>query len=243
MDALTAIAARAAQAILRLPQRRGVRIKADGSPVTAADEAAEAIIRDGLARLAPACRSSRRSRPRASSRAVAGGELFPGRSARRHPRIHRRPRRIHGQYRAGDRRRAAPRHHRGAGARPDLARHRRPRRRAARICVRGRELAAGADPHPRRGPHGELVVDGQPLASRSAHQGLSRRPAARAKHLPCGSSIKFCRLAEGAADLYPRLAPTHEWDIAAGHAILAAAGGSVLAPDGAAARLRHRRTF
>jgi 3'(2'), 5'-bisphosphate nucleotidase len=48
----------------------------------------------------------------------------------------------------------------------------------------------------------------------------------------CGSSIKFCRLAEGSADLYPRLAPTHDWDIAAGHAILKAAGGSVTAPDG-----------
>jgi len=44
--------------------------------------------------------------------------------------------------------------------------------------------------------------------------------------------VKFCRLAEGAADLYPRLAPTHDWDIAAGHAILAAAGGHVAAPDG-----------
>jgi len=49
----------------------------------------------------------------------------------------------------------------------------------------------------------------------------------------CGSSIKFCRLAEGAADLYARLAPTHDWDIAAGHAILAAAGGTVMAPNGA----------
>jgi 3'(2'), 5'-bisphosphate nucleotidase len=54
----------------------------------------------------------------------------------------------------------------------------------------------------------------------------------RAKHLPCGSSLKFCRLAEGAADLYPRLAPTHDWDIAAGHAILKAAGGDVTTPDG-----------
>ena len=49
---------------------------------------------------------------------------------------------------------------------------------------------------------------------------------------PCGSSLKFCRLAEGAADIYPRLAATSEWDIAAGHALLTAAGGSVSAPDG-----------
>jgi 3'(2'), 5'-bisphosphate nucleotidase len=48
-----------------------------------------------------------------------------------------------------------------------------------------------------------------------------------------GSSLKFCRLAEGAADLYPRLGPTMEWDTAAGHAILDAAGGSVTTIDGA----------
>ena len=47
-----------------------------------------------------------------------------------------------------------------------------------------------------------------------------------------GSSIKFCRVAEGKADVYPRLSPVSEWDIAAGHAILMAAGGSVKAPDG-----------
>jgi 3'(2'), 5'-bisphosphate nucleotidase len=49
---------------------------------------------------------------------------------------------------------------------------------------------------------------------------------------PMDSSIKFCRIAEGAADIYPRHGPTSEWDIAAGHAVLEAAGGSVLTPDG-----------
>ena len=52
----------------------------------------------------------------------------------------------------------------------------------------------------------------------------------------CGSSLKFCRLAEGSADFYPRLAPTSEWDNAAGHAILVAAGGVVVRPDGDALR-------
>jgi len=47
-----------------------------------------------------------------------------------------------------------------------------------------------------------------------------------------GSSLKFCAIARGDADIYPRLAPTMEWDIAAGHAVLQAAGGSVTAPDG-----------
>src|SRR6202035_4170732 len=53
MDALTGITARAAQAILGFATAAGLRSKADGSPVTAADEAAEAIICDGLKRLAP----------------------------------------------------------------------------------------------------------------------------------------------------------------------------------------------
>lgn len=47
-----------------------------------------------------------------------------------------------------------------------------------------------------------------------------------------GSSLKFCIIAEGDADVYPRLAPTMEWDTAAGHAILAAAGGCVVQLDG-----------
>ena len=42
-----------------------------------------------------------------------------------------------------------------------------------------------------------------------------------------GSSLKLCRVAEGVADMYPRLGRTMEWDIAAGHAVLAAAGGLV----------------
>jgi len=50
---------------------------------------------------------------------------------------------------------------------------------------------------------------------------------------PVGSSLKLCILAEGAADLYPRLGPTSEWDIAAAHAVLAAAGGAVWTVGGA----------
>jgi 3'(2'), 5'-bisphosphate nucleotidase len=47
-----------------------------------------------------------------------------------------------------------------------------------------------------------------------------------------GSSLKFCIVAEGGADIYPRLAPTSEWDTAAAHAVLLAAGGRVDGPDG-----------
>jgi 3'(2'), 5'-bisphosphate nucleotidase len=44
--------------------------------------------------------------------------------------------------------------------------------------------------------------------------------------------LKFCILAEGKADIYPRFGPTMEWDIAAGHAVLKAAGGAIAAIDG-----------
>jgi 3'(2'), 5'-bisphosphate nucleotidase len=47
-----------------------------------------------------------------------------------------------------------------------------------------------------------------------------------------GSSLKFCQVAEGEADVYPRFGPTREWDTAAGHAILSAAGGIVTECDG-----------
>jgi 3'(2'), 5'-bisphosphate nucleotidase len=43
-----------------------------------------------------------------------------------------------------------------------------------------------------------------------------------------GSSLKICLIAEGRADVYPRLAPTSEWDTAAAHAVLRGAGGDVL---------------
>lgn len=48
-----------------------------------------------------------------------------------------------------------------------------------------------------------------------------------------GSSLKFCLIAAGEADVYPRFGPTMEWDTAAGDAVLRAAGGKVLQPDGA----------
>ena len=53
------------------------------------------------------------------------------------------------------------------------------------------------------------------------------------EHVSVGSSLKFCIVAEGRADIYPRLSPTSEWDTAAGHAVLLAAGGRVDGPDGA----------
>ncbi|HKY86223.1 MAG TPA: 3'(2'),5'-bisphosphate nucleotidase CysQ [Pseudorhodoplanes sp.] len=60
---------------------------------------------------------------------------------------------------------------------------------------------------------------------------LTRWP--RIEKQGCGSALKFGLLAQGEADIYPRLAPTSEWDIAAGDAILTGAGGRVVTPDGA----------
>jgi 3'(2'), 5'-bisphosphate nucleotidase len=51
-------------------------------------------------------------------------------------------------------------------------------------------------------------------------------------YVSIGSSLKFCIVAEGNADIYPRAAPTSEWDTAAGHAVVLAAGGLVDGPDG-----------
>jgi 3'(2'), 5'-bisphosphate nucleotidase len=58
----------------------------------------------------------------------------------------------------------------------------------------------------------------------------------RCDFVSVGSSLKFCILAEGQADIYPRAAPTSEWDTAAGHAVLLAAGGAVDGPHGTALR-------
>ncbi len=55
-----------------------------------------------------------------------------------------------------------------------------------------------------------------------------------------GSAVKFCRVAEGGADIYPRLSPTSEWDVAAGHAVVTAAGGKITDSKGAPLRFGTR---
>jgi 3'(2'), 5'-bisphosphate nucleotidase len=60
---------------------------------------------------------------------------------------------------------------------------------------------------------------------------IDARPGAVRQKL--GSAVKFGRIAEGTADIYPRFAPTCEWDIAAGHAIVTAAGGRITDGQGA----------
>jgi 3'(2'), 5'-bisphosphate nucleotidase len=61
--------------------------------------------------------------------------------------------------------------------------------------------------------------------------------------LALGSSLKFCIVAAGGADVYPRLGPTSEWDTAAAHAVLVAAGGTVCQLDGAPLRYNTREAL
>lgn len=58
-----------------------------------------------------------------------------------------------------------------------------------------------------------------------------------------GSSLKFCRVAEGLADFYPRLGPTCEWDTAAAQAVVEAAGGKVVTIDGSTLEYNHKEEY
>jgi 3'(2'), 5'-bisphosphate nucleotidase len=86
--------------------------------------------------------------------------------------------------------------------------------------------------HARKAPEGGLVV----VASRSHRDTKTEEYLAAyrvAELVSAGSSLKFCLVAAGEADLYPRHGRTMEWDTAAGQAVLEAAGGSVKTLDGA----------
>ncbi|MGD8347566.1 MAG: inositol monophosphatase family protein, partial [Lysobacterales bacterium] len=58
-----------------------------------------------------------------------------------------------------------------------------------------------------------------------------------------GSSLKFCLVAEGRADFYPRLGPTSEWDTAAAHAVVLAAGGRIVELNGQPLRYNLKASF
>jgi 3'(2'), 5'-bisphosphate nucleotidase len=93
-------------------------------------------------------------------------------------------------------------------------------RRAIRTRARGMELTAVAS----KSHLNRATID------------YLREAAGGCGYVAVGSSLKFCILAEGQADIYPRASPTSEWDTAAGHAILLAAGGQVDGPDGSPLR-------
>jgi 3'(2'), 5'-bisphosphate nucleotidase len=203
-----------------------VRAKADASPVTVADEAAEAVILARLAELTPGI-------PVVAEETVASGHVpdlddgpfwlvdpldgtkeFLSRNGEFTVNVAliegRAP--ILGVVLAPARARA------WWGARGKGASTRDPEGGTRAIAVR-------------RAPADRLVA----IASRSHRDAETQAFLDRAGVAECisaGSSLKFCLVAEGQADLYPRFGRTMEWDVAAGHAVLAAAGGTVTTRDG-----------
>ena len=215
-------AGRAAQAQYHIGLE--VRRKADASPVTAADHAAEGIILDHLARCAPGTPVVAEEQVAAGRVPAAAEEFFlvdPLDGTK--------------EFIAGSGeytvnialiRGAAP--VLGVVYAPALG-----RLFAANALER---TAFRADParkpiHVRPAPQGGITaVASRSHATPQTDAYLARYPVA--ERVSVGSSLKFCLVAEGSADLYPRLGPTMEWDTAAGHAVLAGAGGTVVAPDG-----------
>jgi 3'(2'), 5'-bisphosphate nucleotidase len=225
LDELTTLVSRAAAVVMaKPPANLARRSKSDLSPVTEADEASEGILLEGLARLLPGL-------PVVSEE--AGGvaapdfvlvdpldgtrELLAGRA----------------EFTINVAIIADQRPLLGIICAPALA-----------LLWRGL-VGRGAERLTLAPATGHIAVRTRPRPSDGLIAAVSRSHLdvatdafvaglPNATRLVCGSALKFCRVAEGAADLYPRLSPTSEWDVAAGHALLAAAGGVVTTPDGAA---------
>ena len=88
-----------------------------------------------------------------------------------------------------------------------------------------------------------------PLRVAASRSHLDERTAAAMRRMGevesqgLGSSLKFCRIAEGRMDVYPRFGPTSEWDTAAAQCVLEAAGGAVLTLDGQPLRYNHKESL
>jgi len=230
MEVLTEIGVHAALVIRKQAGKDGVQRKADGSPVTNADLAAEAAIRGGLMRVAPTLPivSEEQAAPEQPLPRDADYFLVDPLDGTREF--------------IGGRDEYAVNIALMAGGIPVLGIIAAPalglvwRGIAGRGAERVAFAADGTCGPPKR-VHARSRLDDElsVLVSRSH---LDPRTQAYLKSLPkartveCGSAVKFCRIADGSADLYPRLAPTRDWDVAAGHALVEAAGGRVLAPDG-----------
>jgi len=233
LDALTDIVSRAAAATLVTPfSSVARRIKTDLTPVTAADELSESIILEGLAQVLPGV-------PVIAEESVARRQA-PGRIE---------PSFIVVDPLDGTREFLAGRDEftvnvgivtNGVPIAGIIAA---PARGllwrgivgggAERLHLRlgaGQAKAYGRSPiHTRPAPGRLTVATSRSHLDEATEDFLARLPLA--KRYLCGSSVKFCYIAQGEADVYPRLSPTREWDVAAGHAILVAAGGAVINPQ------------
>jgi 3'(2'), 5'-bisphosphate nucleotidase len=111
--------------------------------------------------------------------------------------------------------------------------------------VRGTAERRDASGVHRLGPHRyagrrPVIVASRRHAGDRLERGLRALEAAHGPIERCavGSALKLCLLADGKADVYPRIGPTSEWDVAAAQAVLESAGGSVVQLDGAPLRYR-----
>jgi 3'(2'), 5'-bisphosphate nucleotidase len=230
MEAVTALAVQAALVIRNSIGKGGVRCKADGSPVTAADIASDSVICGGLSNIAPAIPIISEEQTQASAGPGSGESYFLVDPL------------------DGTREFVAGRDEYAVNI--ALLTHGSPLLGVITAPALGliwRGIAGDGAERLTFAPDGKISVpEGIRARTRPRREPvvvvsrshLDARTQAYLKNLPeprtiaCGSAIKFCRIAEGSADLYPRLAPTHDWDVAAGHAVVEAAGGSVVAADG-----------
>jgi 3'(2'), 5'-bisphosphate nucleotidase len=239
LEPLTDLVVRASAAILNVT-RITANDKPDGSPVTQADLAADAIIVDGLKELAPNIpvvseeRVDRATGPYAASFFIVDPldgtrEFIAG----------------HNDYTVNVALVTAGRPLLGVIGAPALG-----------LLWRGltgfgaERMSLSADADTRNASRISIqtrsLPEGQWIAAISRSHLDSRTDAfikqrGGATRLPIGSALKFCRIAEGSADIYPRLSAISEWDIAAGHAIVEAAGGIVADSRGRPLRFGERK--
>jgi 3'(2'), 5'-bisphosphate nucleotidase len=232
LEELTALVSAAARAILMTQASLGApQLKADRSPVTAADFAAQDVIMEGLARLLPGVSV-------VSEEALPPEEAAIGRDF-----VLVDPLDGTKEFLAGRDEFTINVAVIADGA-PALGVLYAPARQVLWRGLVGRlaerlPMAPGADP--RQAPRTPIRTRARParLCAVTSRSHLDRDTEAFllampvAERIACGSALKFGLIAEGAADVYPRLAPISQWDIAAGHAVLAAAGGIALTPEAA----------
>ena len=228
---LASIALAAGPAVME-EYRRGAkaRAKRDGSPVTAADERAEAIIRDRLIRLAtriPIVAEEATS----AGQAIEIGERFvlidPLDGTREFVARN-------GEFTINVALVAAGVPIAGAVYAPTLERLWFGGETAfacpAPVGAGLPDVASWRTLRARPAPESLIALASRSHGDPATEAFLARLPIRERRS--AGSSLKFCVIAEGDGDVYPRFAPTMEWDTAAGDAVLRAAGGVVLAVEG-----------
>ncbi len=227
LAAVRPIAEAAGAATLRFYGKADAHLKADGSPVTAADQAAEDIILPALARLTPSIPViSEEASAKGLSPAVTGAtfwlvdpldgtkEFLSG----------------NGEFTVNIALIQDGEPVLGVVVAPALGEtYAGCREGGAMLCDTRGERPITIRPVP---AEGETVVGSRSHGDAGTMDAFLK-PRRVAAFRPAGSSLKLCLIARGEADLYPRFGTTMEWDIAAGHAVLAAAGGRVITLDGA----------